>query len=116
MPYQRTYKSIVPIEVGADLAVARWLARESFENKSAADCLEIIEYSERDVLVDEIPPKVIDQLGRPLTDFTWHEFTATAQVNQELFDWFTAECAWRNDQLRDWVAAEKRWKAQQARA
>jgi hypothetical protein len=100
----------VPIELGADVTVARWLARESFEKKAASDGLHIIEYSEREVGVDEIPPKAMEQLGQPLTDFVWFEFTGLGELDQDLFDWLSAECAWRNDQIRDWLAAEKAWR------
>lgn len=89
MPYERTYKSVLPIEHGTNLEVARWLARESFEKKATADCLEIVEYAERDVPLNEIPPKAMQQLGRPLSDFTWHEFTALARVSQDLVDSLT---------------------------
>lgn len=106
MPYQRLYRTIVPLEVGADLTVARWLARESFEKKATADGLRIIDYTERDVPVDEVPPKTMKTLGRPLTDFTWHEFAGTGELDQALFDWLSAECAYNNTQIRAWLAAE----------
>lgn len=115
MSYERKYRTIVPVERGADLEVARWLARESFETKATGDGLEIVEYGERDVAVDEIPPKALEQLGRPLTDFDWFEFSGTGRLNQELFDWLSAECAWRNDQMRKWLGAERVWAAQEER-
>lgn len=113
MAYQKQYRTIVPVEHGLDHDQARWLARESFEKRAAADALNIADadYTERQVPVDEIPPKVLEQLGRPLTDFDFFEFTAIGRLNQELFDWLSAECAHNNDQIRVWLAAEKRAKA-----
>lgn len=116
MAYERRYRTVVPIELGADVELGRWLARESFEKKAASDGLNIVDYSEREVPVDDIPPKVLEQLGRPLTDFTWFEFSGTGRLNQELFDWLSAECAWRNDQVREWLAAERVVRAKEKRA
>lgn len=78
MAYTRNYRTVVPLDPGTDLEVARWLARESFERKAAGDCLQIIEYTEAEVGADEIPPKVGKQLPRPLTDYLWFEFSAVA--------------------------------------
>ena len=114
MAYQRQYRTIFPVEHGSDHDLARWLARESFEERAGADGLQIIDYSEREVPVEEIPPKVMKQLGRPLTDFEWFEFTGTGKLDKELFDWLSAECAWTNDQIRLWLAAEKRAKVSRA--
>lgn len=80
MAYTRSYRTIVPLDPGADLEVARWLARESFERKAAGDCLTIIEYTETAVAADQIPPKVAKQLPRPLTDYQWLEFSAVASA------------------------------------
>lgn len=108
MAYEKTYRTVVPVEPGADLGVVRWLARESFERKATVDALRIEAYDERQVPVDEIPPKAMEQLGRPLTDFEWFEFTGLGRLDQKLFDWLAAECGWRNEQIRDWLAAERR--------
>lgn len=116
MTYQKNYRTIVPVEIGLDHETARWLARESFEKRAASDGLELVDYTERDVPVDEIPPKAMEQLGRPLTDFSWFEFTGLGRLNQELFDWLSAECAWRNQQTRAWLSAEKKRQAKQAHA
>ena len=78
MAYTRTYRTVVPLDPGADLDIARWLARESFEQKAAGDCLVIVGYSESSVAADEIPPKAAKQLGRPLDYYQWLAFTATA--------------------------------------
>lgn len=81
MPYTRRYHTIVPVEPGVDLDVLRWLVRESFERKAAGDSLRIAEYVEAEIGADEIPPKAAKQLGRPLTDFLWHSFSAVATTN-----------------------------------
>lgn len=78
MAYTRTYRTVVPLEPGADLDIARWLARESFEQKAAGDCLQIVTYAESTVATDDIPPKAAKQLGRPLDYYQWYSFTATA--------------------------------------
>lgn len=116
MPYRKNYSTIVPIEHGIDLDVARWLARESFEKTVAGDCLELVEYVEEELQVDDIPPKAMEQLGRPLTDFRFFKFSGVGQLNQELFDYLSAEIAWRNKQIVAWLDAEKRAKAVAARA
>lgn len=107
MAYRKTYRTVVPIEIDADIEVARWLARESFENTAAADCLQIVEYTERELAIDDIPPRVLGQLGRPLSDFRWFEFTGVGELNQPLFDWLSAEITWRNTQIVEWLDAEK---------
>lgn len=114
MAYQKRYRTIVPVEHGLDPDVARWLARESFENRATSDGVQLIDYSEREVSVEEIPPKVLKQLGRPLTDFAWLEFTGTGKLDKDLFDWLSAEYAWTNDQIRAWLAAENRSKLSRA--
>lgn len=80
MAYTRHYNTIVPVLPGADLDVLRWLTRESFERKAAGDCLIIVDYHEDTVAADDIPPKVGKQLDRPVKDYTWRRFTATATV------------------------------------
>lgn len=107
MAYQKQYRTIVPVELGADIALARWLARESFEKRAASDCLQIVNYSERQVPVDELPPKAMEQLGRPLTDYDWYEFSGVGQLDKALFDYLSAELVWRKSQARDQAAAEK---------
>lgn len=103
MAYSRSYRAVVPVEHGIDHETARWLARESFEKRATSDCLHIADedYTERQMSIDEIPPKAMKQLGRPLTDFDWYEFTAVARLNQVLFDWCAAECAWKTSQAKE---------------
>jgi hypothetical protein len=108
MPQEKRYRTMVPIEHGADRELARWLARESFEKTAASEGLRIVEYYERDVAVGEIPPKVAEQLGRPATDYDWFEFSGLGRLDRELFDWLAAECAWRTEQTRAWLDAESR--------
>jgi hypothetical protein len=76
MAYTRTFSTVIPVEPGADLEVLRWLTRETFERKAELDALRIIDYTEAEVDPDELPPKAAKQLGRPLTEFQWHRFSA----------------------------------------
>lgn len=78
MPYTRTYRTIIPVELDADLDLLRWLSRESFERKADGDGLRIETWSEEQVPADDIPPKAGKQLGRPVESFQWWRFTATA--------------------------------------
>lgn len=64
----------------------RWLMRESFERTAAGDSLHITDYQEQEVAADDVPPKVANDLGRPVTDFLWFAFTATATVAPGLID------------------------------
>jgi hypothetical protein len=76
--YTRTYRTVIPVAPDADVDVLRWLARESFELKAAGEMLRIVSYSESTLRPDQIPPKAAKALGKPLTDFVFHEFTAQA--------------------------------------
>lgn len=78
MPFTRNYQTVIPVDPDADLDVLRWLARESFERKAEGDCLRIVEFAEDEVSPDDLPPKAAKQLGKPLTEFQWRKFTATA--------------------------------------
>lgn len=78
MAYIRTYHTVLPLLPDADVDVARWLMRESFELKAAGDCLTLIDYAESTVSPDDIPPKAAKQLGRPITDYQWFGFTGKA--------------------------------------
>ncbi|AFN37721.1 minor tail protein [Mycobacterium phage MacnCheese] len=91
MPYTKTLATVVPLTVDDDLDTARWLARESFENKAAAHGLQIVEYSESVLALDEIPPKAADHLPLPLSAYTFHRFVGTARVNETLLKWCQAE-------------------------
>ena len=78
MAYTRTYQTIIPLDDGVDLEVARWLMRESFERKAAGDALHIDTYVEAEVDAAEIPPKAGKYLPKPISAYRWHQFTATA--------------------------------------
>lgn len=80
MAYTRTYTTTVPVEPGTDEATLLWLTRESFERKAEGDCLHIVEFHSSVVDPADIPPKVAEQLGRPLTDFQWWQFGAVASA------------------------------------
>ncbi|ALF00456.1 minor tail protein [Mycobacterium phage BoostSeason] len=79
MAYTRTYSTIVPLEPGTDRELALWLARESFERKAEGDALVLVEFEHRDVDPDDLPPKAEKQLGRPLTDFEFVEYTGVGR-------------------------------------
>lgn len=86
MAYTRTYRSTIPVDKDADLDVMRWLMRESFERTAGGDSLRITDYREDEVDPSDIPPKAANDLGRPVADFLWFTFTATATVAPELID------------------------------
>lgn len=78
MAYTRTYTTVIPVEPDTDAAVLRWLTRESFERKAAGDLLTIVDFTETKLTAADIPPKAAKQLPRPISDYQWHRFTATA--------------------------------------
>lgn len=117
--YEKRYKSVVPIprpagrepltELGADdehqdHTIARWLGRESFENTAAGDRLDLVEYAERVIPLDEVNPLLAEQLGRPVDDFDWLEFSGLGRLDRAKFDYFAAEFKWCCD---EWLAAER---------
>jgi hypothetical protein len=109
MAAEKRYRVLVPVEHGADLDVLRWLERESFEKTATSDSMQLVEYSERTVPVESIDPKIVEQLGRPATDFDWFEFTGLGRMDEALFGWLSAECAWRTEQIGAWLSAESQY-------
>ncbi|MCV7226052.1 hypothetical protein [Mycolicibacterium komossense] len=117
-PFEKRYKTVVPLirgdrpavaELGADdehqdVTTARWLGRESFENTVAHDRLVLIEYSERLIPIADVDPRLSEALGRPVGDFDWFEFSGLGRLDQAMFDWHAAEFVWNCDQ---WLAAER---------
>ncbi|ACB58180.1 minor tail protein [Mycobacterium phage Jolene] len=118
-PFEKRYKTVVPVkrpagvepltELGAvdehpDYTMARWLGRESFENTAADDRLDLVEYAERLVPLDEVDPRLADMLGAPVEEFEWFEFSGLGRLDQDAFDYFSAEILWRHEQ---WLAAER---------
>ncbi|AEK09837.1 minor tail protein [Mycobacterium phage Pixie] len=103
MPYTKIYRTVLPLEAEHDVEQARWLTRESFERKAAQHGLQIVDYTERVLGLDEIPPKAADHLPLPLSAYTFHEFVGTAQVNQTLLQWCQAE----SDHLHGKVTSAK---------
>lgn len=116
---EKRYKSVVPVlrpdgreplaAIGGDdehqdHKVARWLGRESFENTAAGDRLDLVEYAERVIPLDEVPVKLAEMLGRPVDDFDWFEFSGVGRLDQDKFDWFAAEFVFHCEQ---WLAAER---------
>lgn len=119
MAYEKRYKTVVPIPRPAgvnrltvlggddehqDYTLARWLGRESFENTAASDRLDLVEYGERLVALDDVNPRLAEQLGRPIDEFEFFEFSGLGRLDQDKFDWFTAQFSW---QCEEWLAAEK---------
>lgn len=83
MSFTRRYRTIVWLEPDAALAdveLVRWLARESFDRKAADEFLTLVEYNESPLPADEVPPKLAELLGRPVSDFNWLEFTGVARA------------------------------------
>ena len=121
-PFEKRYKTVVPVlrpdgmeppasiddvlsgEGHPDYLIARWLGRESFENLAAEERLDLGEYDERLVPIDEVNPTLADMLGRPVGDFDWFEFSGLGRLDQDKFDYFTAEIVW---QCEEWLAAER---------
>ncbi|QXO13951.1 minor tail protein [Mycobacterium phage Illumine] len=98
MAYTKSYRTVVPLEPGVDLDVARWLARESFERAAGNMGLTIVEYAEREVPWTDLPPKATEHLALRADEYTWFEFTGVGEVSEVQIDWLTAESAWRNAQ------------------
>ncbi|AEK07986.1 hypothetical protein ANAYA_27 [Mycobacterium phage Anaya] len=98
MAYTKNYRTIVPLEPGVDLDVARWLARESFERAAGNMGLTIVEYAEREVPWTDLPPKAAEHLARHADEYTWFEFTGVGSIPTETIEWLTAASAWRNTQ------------------
>ncbi|ASR85037.1 hypothetical protein SEA_TIERRA_25 [Mycobacterium phage Tierra] len=94
MPYTKSYRTIIPIEPGADVEVLRWLTRESFETAAGFDGLTITEYSEREVPWVELPPKAAEHLPLRVDEYTWLEFVGTGAVSEVTIEWLIAESAW----------------------
>jgi len=82
--YTRTYRTIVPVEPDANLEVLRWLARESFEKTAVSDGLRMVAWNEAEIPSTDLPPKAAKQLGKPLSDFRFYEFTGQATNEPEV--------------------------------
>jgi hypothetical protein len=109
--YERTYKSVVPIPIRGDDEVrakdgelARWLGRERFEIVVAGDRLEVVEYADRQIPIEEVDPRLGEMLGKPVEAFDWYEFRGVGRLNRAVFDWFAAEFVWNCEQ---WLEAER---------
>ncbi|AHB79556.1 hypothetical protein PBI_VALIDUS_26 [Mycobacterium phage Validus] len=98
MPYTKSFRTIIPLEPGADLEVLRWLTRESFDRTAGNLGLTIVEYNEREVPWTDLPPKAAEHLPLRADEYTWHEFTAVGAIDEVAIEWLTAESAWRNAQ------------------
>lgn len=80
MADQKTYRAVVPLEPDADLDVARWLVRESFELTAAAAGLVIVDYRDDGAVpATRIPKSNGKHLPHPIDAYTWHEFVGTAE-------------------------------------
>lgn len=123
-PFEKRYKTVVPVlrpagflppvsledilngEGHPDYLIARWLGRESFENLAAEERLDLVEYAERLVPIEEVNPLLADMLGRPVGDFDWFEFSGLGRLDQDKFDYFSAEFVWKCEQ---WLDAKRAW-------
>lgn len=77
MAYQKKYQTTIPIprDEPVDGDVVVWLTRESFNRAAEADALTIVQFNDLgEVAAEDIPPKVEEQLGRPVWDFCWRSF------------------------------------------
>lgn len=123
-PFERRYKSVVPIprpkgvddypesfegEGHPDFILARWLGRESVERVAASDRLEVVDYHDRVIPLDEVDPRLGELLGKPVDAFVWFEFVGLGRLNMALFDWFAAEFRWNCEQ---WLQAEDAYLAE----
>lgn len=122
MPYEKRYKTVVPIPLPADyprpetmddllageghpdLILARWLGRESFEKTAAEDRLDLVEYHERIVPLEDVNPTLAELLGQPIDTFVWFEFSGLGRLDQDAFDYFAAEFQWK---CEEWLRAER---------
>lgn len=122
--FEKRYKSVVPIPLPAGVQrpadidtllsseghphflLARWLGRESFEHTAAGDRLELVEYAERLIPLDEVDPRLAELVG-PIDGFVWFEFSGLGRLDRDMFDWFAAEFRYRCEQ---WLAAERAYR------
>lgn len=119
MAFEKRYRTVVPVPRPAgverlaaiggddehqDYATARWLARESFERTAAGDRLDLVEYDEELVPLDEVDPRLAEKLGKPLDAFEWFRFSGLGRLDQDKFDWFAAEFRWN---CEEWLRAER---------
>lgn len=120
-PFEKRYRTVVPIPLPAgyprpatmddlltgeghpDIILARWLGRESFENTAAGDRLDLVEYSERLVPLEDVDPRLADMIG-PIDGFIWFEFSGLGRLDQDKFDWFAAEFVYH---CEEWLTAER---------
>lgn len=117
MAREKVFRTLGPFPLDSDRAVLSWLARESAERALAAEGFELVDHVEREIPVDELPPKALKhsiQVGLDPSAYLWIEQTSTGRVNKPVLDWLVAECKWRNEQIKSWVAAERNWKAANA--
>ena len=81
----RSYKTTIPYNEDTDLDLLRWLTRESFQHKIAADGLELVEYAEADVDAATIPAATrawaVEEFG---AEPSWREFTAEAKFPADI--------------------------------
>ncbi len=117
MAREKTFRTLGPFPLDADRTVLSWLARESAEKTLAAEGFELVEHTEREVPVSELPPKTVKHMISLRLDpaaYLWLEQTTLGRVNEAVLQWLVAECKWQGEQLKVWVAAERNWKAANA--
>ena len=117
MVREKVFRTLGPFPLDIDRGVLSWLARESAERAVAAEGYEVVEHTEREVPVDELPPKTVKHMLSLRLDpaaHLWIEQTTLGRVNENVLVWLVAECKWQGEQLKSWVAAERNWKAANA--
>ena len=87
MAREKTFQTLGPFPLDADRAVLSWLAREAAEKAVAAEGYELVEHTEREVPVSDLPPKTLKHaLSMRLNpaDYLWLEQTT---VRDSVYAW-----------------------------
>ena len=64
-----------------DFDVAAWLVREAFEHWAYDYMLVVVDFSHRELSINDIPPAAAKHVG-PLKALRWFEFTAVMQTDE----------------------------------
>lgn len=78
----KEYMTVIPVLAGTDTATLKWLTRESFDKLAAHEGLRIASFADGVLdpsqLEQYVPRATAMKLPRPLAEYEWHLFTATA--------------------------------------
>lgn len=93
MASTKKYRTVIPVEPGSDMAVVRWLVRESFDVRAAWDGLQIDTFTEVELSATDLTPTTTTKqqtFGSRLfqiifnntaaTEYQWYEFSAVASA------------------------------------